>query len=564
MSELNAEQLAVVNSDAPRICCVAGPGSGKTHMMCARISRLIKDGADPRTIIIITYTNAAADEIKKRVGNDVRFGFIGTLHSFLLRLLTAQGHLVGLPKSLSVLDDDAKEGIIESIIGELGAKTTVKKVLPLLKNCDLITMSPHAHLKSFSKSELCAIEYHARLRKSGLLDFDTVLFWGEKLILVLDGWFYKYVFWDESQDGSDEDFRILEAMPCQHKFIVGDSDQSIFGFRGAKVDNFVKLAVDGMGDVVWEQHRLEINYRCKSRICEVAQRLIEHNSGRVPKQTRAHETGGTVVIESFKSPGEELAFVANELSRSRNRTGMEPAELDDLRETAVLCRTNRLSDAFSAYLEGLGIPVAKKKPVTVPGDWRAARLLLTVMANPFNDLAVHQFLVAAKGKPAADVLRRDAAVNMVSLYQHAMNDGIGGDVSAGLAAHGISHESRERIHDACRQLPEGWTIPELIMFLNSGEADAQQIGDGVFVGTSHSSKGKEWEQVFVCGVEDDQYPGRDAIPESRRLLYVAIMRAKQRVVICHCAARPQNRGAAKPGPMEPKLPSRFLKELAGE
>ena len=404
------------------------------------------------------------------------------------------------------------------------------------------------------------------MRKSGLLDFNGVLYYGLKLIKSIAGshpdlWPYTHILLDEFQDSAPLDYQILMAMPCRFKLTLGDDRQGIYGFRGACVENMIRLHQDPE----WKSFPLSINYRCKSKIQEAANNLISHNPDRIPIETRAHESGGTVVVEAFKTPAEEMAFVAHELTRSPNALTMVPANLEELRQTAVLCRTNRLADAFSTYLEGLGIPVAKKKPVTVPGDWRAARLLLTVMANPFNDLAVHQFLVVTKGKPAADVLRRSAALSMVSLYEYAMNDGIGGDVAAGLSAHGISHESRERIHDACRQLPEGWTVPELILFLNSGEADAQQVGDGVFVGTSHSSKGREFSTCYIVGCEDDMYPGRDSIDEARRLLYVAITRAKQRVVICHCAARPQNRGPnVKPGPMEPKQPSRFLPELAGK
>jgi hypothetical protein len=208
--------------------------------------------------------------------------------------------------------------------------------------------------------------------------------------------------------------------------------------------------------------------------------------------------------------------------------------------------------------------VAKRKEVVMPPDWRKAKLLLTVMANPYCDLAVHQFLVAEKGKSAADVYRRDAAKEMVSLYDHvktAFFGNYGGGILC-VADSMLSHESRERIHDACRQLPEGWTIPDLLFFLNSGEADAQQIGDGVFVGTVHSAKGREWDTVYLVGMESPWYPGRDAIDESRRLLYVGLTRGRQRVVLTHCKSRPQWRGKTiKPGPVELRDKSQFLEEL---
>jgi superfamily I DNA/RNA helicase len=320
--------------------------------------------------------------------------------------------------------------------------------------------------------------------------------------------------------------------------------------------------------MTWKTFKLEKNYRCKSKICRAAQTLIEHNPDRVQKQTIANEVGGTVVVEAFDSPAEELTFIAHELTRAHNGNGRPedgyPARLDDLKQTAILCRTNPLANQFAEYLEGLGVPVAKKKPAVVPADWKKARLLLTVMANPHNDMAVHQFLIAEKGKSAADVYRRDAAKAMVSLYDHVREHLFAGKIVGlgNLQLQCLSHESRERIHDACRQLPVGWTVQDLILFLSSGEAEAQQIGTGVYVGTVHSAKGKEWDQVFLCGVEHPWYPGRDSLAESRRLLYVGLTRGRRRVVLTWVKARPQWRGAnVKPGPMEDRVPSQFLFEM---
>jgi len=380
-------------------------------------------------------------------------------------------------------------------------------------------------------------------------------------------WPYKVCFFDEYQDSAAEDHSILTNLPCEKILCVGDDRQGIYGFRGGCIDNILSLSKDK----AWTVLPLSKNYRCKSKIQEAASKLIAHNENQIPIETIAHEVGGTVVVEAFDSPADELAFVAHELTRAHNGNGRlvdkYAAKINELRETAILCRTNFLAEQFSTYLEGLGVPVAKKKPAVMPCDWRKARILLTVMANPYNDLAVHQFLVLEKGKSAADVYRRDAAKSMVSLFDHSMparahGDMMGNPIVEFASIFNLSHESRERIHDACRQLPVGWTVQDLILFLASGEAEAQQIGTGVYVGTVHSAKGKEWDQVFLCGVEHPWYPGRDDLAESRRLLYVGLTRARRRVVLTWAKARPQWRGAnVRPGPMEDRVPSQFLFEM---
>ncbi len=135
----NTEQQEVIESRASSILCIAGAGSGKTATLVARIARLIHEGAAPASMVVITYTNAAARELTARIGDGVKLGYVGTLHGFLLRLLTAQGRLIGLPSKLSVLDDDQKTGMLETIRDEMNSKASIKAILPLLTRPDLIS-----------------------------------------------------------------------------------------------------------------------------------------------------------------------------------------------------------------------------------------------------------------------------------------------------------------------------------------------------------------------------------------------------------------------------------------
>jgi DNA helicase-2/ATP-dependent DNA helicase PcrA len=241
MNTLNAEQTAVVNSPAKQLLVLAGAGSGKSRVLCERILRLISEGVPPSKIICISYTNSASKVLQERIG-DVKLGNNSTLHGFLLRLLGRHHELVNLPERLSVIDDEQREPMCESIMADMGVKSSLKKVMPFVNDSPLL-------MTNTSKEGLVAREYHRRLRQAGLLDFQTILFYGLDLLKRMDSnaFGYTHVMWDEGQDGSDIDFAILEAMPCENKMLVGDNDQQIFSFRnadGKPSSKFTELALD--------------------------------------------------------------------------------------------------------------------------------------------------------------------------------------------------------------------------------------------------------------------------------------------------------------------------------
>jgi DNA helicase-2/ATP-dependent DNA helicase PcrA len=241
MNQLNAEQTAVVNSPAKQLLVLAGAGSGKSRVLCERIKRLISEGVQPSKIICISYTNSASKVLQERIG-DVNLGNNSTLHGFLLRLLGRHHALVNLPERLSVIDDEQREPMVESIMVDMGVKSSLKKVMPFVNDSPLL-------MTNTSKEGLVAREYHRRLRQAGLLDFQTILFYGLELVSRLDaGTFgYSHLFVDETQDSSDLDFQIYFAIPCENKFICGDNDQQIFSFRnpdGKPSNQFTKLALD--------------------------------------------------------------------------------------------------------------------------------------------------------------------------------------------------------------------------------------------------------------------------------------------------------------------------------
>ncbi len=584
LNDLTSHQKLAVESDADSRVVVAGPGSGKTRTLIAAVRHAIEvEKTPPEHICVITYTNAAADEIARRViesesegpfQGSSGLGFCGTLHALCLRLCQEHYALAGLPATISVLDEAQLESIMETVSLEMGVKVPIStKVLPLLSRPDLIEARPGV---SRSAPELVAVETHRRLRRAGLVTFDGLLYYGLKVINQLDCpgryetmdkpgtpvamphlWLFTHAFIDEAQDSAQMDWEIYDAMPCFRQFIVGDGDQSIYGFRGAAVHNF-NAAADP-AEVGKEVFFLETNWRSGHRICNVAQQLIERNKNRIQKATIAAKSGGEVVDVMCENSASELVTVCSAISEY----------WAPYNETAVLARTNWLANEVAQFLAGKGIPVAKRTLPVVPDDWSRAKALLTALANPFSDFAVLQYLRLLDKTNAAKV-KNEAAKEMKSvnaLLGMEFGDGNGFD-DAALLRHNVSLAGRDRIHAAAHELNNskpGWSLNDLLLNLRAQEQSAGDVdGEGVYVGTIHSAKGREWHTVFIVGCEEGLLPSSKAgtdIEEERRLMYVAITRAKERVLFTWCKERPQRRGpGAPPGPMEPKTRSRFLTE----
>lgn len=523
---LNPKQQAVATSLAKKILCIAGPGSGKTVTLCARIFHLVSEcGAWPGQMVVITFTNAAADELQKRLcamyGLDsVKFGYIGTLHGFLMRLISAQAQLIRLPNTMSVIDEEQKVSLLESIMAEMRVKCPTDKILPLLKTPSLIEGVRSA--SSRTKEQLVAIEYHSRLRQNALLDFDTILYYGHKLIKQLDGWSYKFLFVDEFQDSADEDAAIYRDMPCENKFIVGDPDQSVYSFRGGNVNNILELAYGGE----WALLELEDNYRCSKIICEHAQQLIEKNDERVPKVTKSDKEGGNIKTLQVVTAGMELSNIHKTITQFVSGS------------CAVLWRTNALAKQCADYLRNLGVPVVSKKVAVNPAGWTQAKALLTLMANPHNDLAAFRYLSLVSGNEYALNVKHAASKAMKGINE--FNPIVPSLVNL---PHVISDEAYQKIMSAIAtvsKLRPDWTINDVIFELNKQIESAGEIGGGVVVTTFHSAKGREWETVFIGGAEQNVTPGKRAdvkVEEERRLFYVALTRAEKFLFISSASER---------------------------
>jgi len=568
---MNKEQKAAAFSTAKRVLCVAGPGSGKTTTLVEAVAAKCRLNG-PQSVICITYTNAGANEMRKRLaelpvdkgGPITNIGFVGTLHAFLLRLLQKQ-FKPWLPCAPAVVDDDAREDLLAVVVEELGCKCSKKKLLELLDDVRLI---PGTKGRSYTKDELVAVEFHRRLRTNGLLTYDALLYYGEILIKALAGWSYKHLFVDEFQDSAFADYRIYDAMPCETKFLVGDPDQAIYGFRGSKVEIICQLTALSWG---WEVYKLETNYRCQANIAAAAQRLISHNVSRINKHTVAFNPGGTVTCHVAASPAQELYHLGDEICELVHSVGEElgseaDAAVKDLcREMAVLCRTNKAAREVADFLKSRGLPVAFTEPAQEPRDWKAAKLLVAALANPASNVAWLALIAAVDGPDAAKLVKRNADFKMKSVREASQEldrwrkDGLPAFATL------LSHESRARLHKACQELSGAgeWSFSDLSNYLRSGEQQETRK-EGITVTTLHGAKGLEWDVVFVMGCEEGNIPQakKDTnLEEERRLMFVAMTRARLQLHVSWCSARPQNRGPnLPPGPLEPRQPSRFIAE----
>lgn len=235
---LNDGQQAAIHSDSPLILCLAGPGSGKTRTLVERVKRLILDGVNPREVVCISFTNAAAIELKSRLGFNV--GFCGTLHAFLLTIIQEHWEELGYRSAkLTVIDSEQADEMLDRCASELKYRGPKKDVLAALNEKAVRTRQ--------SLAQLVALKYVMELMANGLMSFDMILTEGLRLFdqdrFSLP---FTHLFVDEVQDLTDIEYELCMKCPVQNRYLTGDPDQSIFGFKGGNVNHIIELAKEGM------------------------------------------------------------------------------------------------------------------------------------------------------------------------------------------------------------------------------------------------------------------------------------------------------------------------------
>lgn len=595
---LTAEQRLAVESEAPRILCVAGPGSGKTTVLAHRIQHLSDRGADRRKMVAITYTNKAAARIAEKArcfacggqgwteigslggGSEqvpcqcsgLELGFVGTLHGFCLRMLKEHGKAFGYGARTAILDDDAALELLKSKATTIGCKLSDKKLLEIKRGGRPVGTR-------LSSGELAVIAYFDELRESGIVDFDLILSEFLRLLRTAPVFLdairaaFEFLLVDETQDLAILDWSIVDELPMLRKFFVGDPDQAIYGFRGGRQDLMLSYAMRPTTTVL----HLQSNFRCGADICAAANKLIGHNIQRMDKATTAaleHDSRVTRFGQTLNE-GDEIAQVAGYIKHVL----AHPAELYGAlqpREIAVLSRSGAIADGFREFLAQVGLPVATKPAEEFPRDWGFARSFVELLAQPDNDTLAFFHLIAEavlRGKDPA-IAREDAhairlaanrasrSINEMSLHLKA--DGSLADVGHALFVEGVCAESRAIVAEKIKTLPPGSGFAELALAMATASPGAEiEQSDGrgeITVTTIHGAKGREWDLVFLVGMEDELMPGHSKkadVEEERRIAFVGITRARKAIFFSHAATRRASWGYK---PLENRTPSRFMAE----
>ena len=375
LAELNEEQKKAVQCLDGPVLIVAGAGSGKTRVLTSRVANLLAHGVEPSSVLALTFTKKAAQEMKERISLMVgswkaRRVVMGTFHAIFVRFLRDYSDSLGYPQSFTIYDQSDSTAAVKTIIKELGLDDAVYKprdVLSRISNAknNLVTVSAYRADANALRADALAKKpriidvydkYQQRLKQSGVMDFDDILV--NMNILLRDNKTaldeisarFSHIMVDEYQDTNYSQYLILRKLAARHHNIcvVGDDSQSIYAFRGAQIQNILNFRKDYPDSKVF---RLERNYRSTRNIVDAANSLIEHNTGRIPKRCYAEGEQGEKlhIIKAFTEQDEAVDIVSEIQSRMRR----EGAQYQDF---AILYRTNAQSRALEEQLRRRNIP----------------------------------------------------------------------------------------------------------------------------------------------------------------------------------------------------------------
>ena len=610
LSTLNKEQRQAVDTLDGPLLILAGAGSGKTRALTYRIANLVDHGVSPWNILALTFTNKAAREMRERtealLGGSVKDMWVATFHSCCTRILRSDIDKLGRDRNFVIYDDDDQTSLIAAIMKRLGVndkditKRQIKEHISEAKNK---STEPEKFLMDnpyLDESVLKVFrEYQRSLKEYNALDFDDLL---EKTLELFQSCpevlqkyrsKFRYILVDEYQDTNVMQYHIVELLAREHGNIcvVGDDDQSIYGWRGADIRNILDFEKDFPGAKVI---RLEQNYRSTSNILDAANAVIENNQGRKSKKLWT-DNGRGDRIETFTADSErdEAHFVCRKIMEGV-RNGMNYGDF------AVLYRMNAQSRIPETTMVNYGIPnkVYGGQRFYERKEIKDIMAYLRLIYNPFDDIALKRIinvpkrsigdasiaelarvaeqegksmLVAAltsenidpramkKIKPFADTMGEFIALSRtmpLSEFTWGMISAL--EYETYLKAEDKRGEVESRM-DNLRELIGN--IKEIEKDLSEGEdalraflenvslvSDIDSMNDGngaVALMTLHSAKGLEFPVVFMIGMEENIFPtsrarndmSNHAMEEERRLCYVGMTRAKQKLYLINARQR---------------------------
>ncbi len=621
-SLLNSEQYdAVVCTDGP-VMVSAGAGSGKTRLLTYRIAYLITErGVPAHKILAITFTNKAAGEMKDRitkVAPDGDLVTVSTFHSFCARMLrTYASFIPGYKENFTIFSDNDTSKIFKDLfksmnIDDENTKSNFKHNISTIKN-ENMSVEEFADIYKYDSSINDFVKffnaYQEELKKNNAMDFDDLLVNFYNLISqnreVLDSIQNKFTYFsvDEFQDTNKLQYDIIKLLASKTRniLIVGDEDQSIYGWRGANIDNIFNFTRDFKESKVF---KLEQNYRSTKKILDRANLIIKNNKNRLDKRLYTENgEGSEVIYYQSSNESDEADFVVRNIIRMHN-AGVPYSEM------AILMRLNALSRSFEEKLLAYNIPHIMYNGFKFfeRAEIKNVLAYLTALVNPDDNISFARIINFPKrgiGDTSIDKLNEIAMKYHTSLKSVVMNNeteilpkalkdklkvlkelltdleekmssmGMYDFFSYLLDKSGIlksfdldNEQEYERflninsLSNSVREFEEnndGATIVDYLQSVTLSSAMDSDDGTGVVIATVHGAKGLEFDIVFVVGCEEKIFPitrdDKDDLEEERRLMYVAITRAKKDLILTSSSSRFMY------GKREYSVKSRFLYEL---
>ncbi len=582
--DLNEQQIiAAKHLNGPALV-VAGPGSGKTRVLTQRVANLIiNHKIHESNILIVTFTNKAAREIKERLEKNLKespkFPWAGTFHSICSKILRKDGYFIGIKPSFVIYDDDDQKSVVRGILKDFNlppAKINPSAVLSKISGAkneliDEIEYQKYAY--GYFQEVVARVYpfYQKRLRENGALDFDDLimytvsLFEKENAVLAKYQDQFKYILIDEYQDTNKAQYVLSKLLAKEHKniFVVGDMAQAIYSFRGADFRNILNFEKDYKDAKIYN---LAQNYRSTQTIIDAAKNLIGKNSTHIPLDLwTKNRQGEKIRVYSAQNEIDESAFVVEEI-----KNGISSNHLS-FSDFAVLYRTNAQSRNIEEMFIKEAIPYKLVGGVRFYSRKEIKDLIayLRIIHNPKDTVSWERIINTPPrglGKKAVEKLKETkwdldkvsdvsklpikawvaSVANYTPLeilsdviertgYQEWLNDGT--DESL------YRIENIKELKSVASLFTNLSDFLENVSLIESSDKPSSEIKEAVTLMTAHAAKGLEFPVVFLVGMEEGLFPHSrsylelNELEEERRLCYVAVTRAKEKVYITHTKSR---------------------------
>jgi DNA helicase-2/ATP-dependent DNA helicase PcrA len=584
-----SQREAVVNTEGPTMV-IAGAGSGKTRVLTFRIAHLLKQNIDPFNILALTFTNKAAKEMKERIGsivgdNDAKNITMGTFHSVFAKILRYNAEKIGYPSNFTIYDTQDSRSLLKAIVKEAKLDDKIYKpnaVQGRISSAKNNLISPVAYLQNpevMNEDKLSGKpmigevykQYQHRLKKSGAMDFDDLLFQMNVLLRdhpnVLHHYQHKfrYIMVDEYQDTNYSQYLIVKKLAAafQNLCVVGDDAQSIYSFRGANIENILNFKKDYPD---YKVYKLEQNYRSTQNIVDAANSVIENNKNQIQKDVwTSNEPGSKIDVLRTLTDNEEGKVVANRIFDKKHSAQVEYEDF------AILYRTNAQSRSFEESLRKLNIPykiygglsfyqrkeikdlLAYFRLTANPTDEEALKRVINYPKRAIGNTTIDHLIVAANEmqlpiwdiistekldlvninggaktkirefstmiksfsilmdeKPAYDTAQHIASSSnlLKELYSDKTPEGVGRYENIQELLAGIK-EFQEAAEDGAVNTLSDFLID--VALLTDADKDTEEDKNKVVLMTIHASKGLEFPYVNIVGLEENLFPSQLAL-----------------------------------------------------